>query len=46
MTTIYFVRHAEPNYENHNDRERELTEIGLLDSKKVTKYLSDFLTIK
>ncbi len=20
MTTIYFIRHAEPNYENHDDR--------------------------
>ena len=24
MTTVYFVRHAEPNYGNHNDRLREL----------------------
>ena len=21
MTTVYFVRHAEPNYGNHDDRE-------------------------
>ncbi len=41
MTTIYFVRHAQPNYENHNDSERELTDKGLEDSKKVTKYLID-----
>ena len=27
-TTIYFVRHAEPNYDNHDDRLRELSEKG------------------
>ena len=26
MTTVYFVRHAQPNYENHDDLTRELTE--------------------
>jgi 2,3-bisphosphoglycerate-dependent phosphoglycerate mutase len=41
MTTIYFVRHAEPNYDNHNDAERELTAKGLRDRERVTKYLSD-----
>lgn len=41
MTTIYFVRHAKPNFSNHNDRERELTKEGVEDSKLVTKYLSD-----
>ena len=29
MTTIYFVRHAQPNYENHDDLSRELTRQGL-----------------
>ena len=24
MTSVYFVRHAEPNYENHDDRLSEL----------------------
>ena len=28
MTTIYFVRHAEPNYMNHDDMLRELTKKG------------------
>lgn len=41
MTTIYFVRHAEPNYDNHNDAERELTAKGLRDRIRVTNYLSD-----
>ena len=41
MTTIYFVRHAKPNYQNHNDRLRELTEKGLEDSRSVTAFLSD-----
>ena len=41
MTNIYFVRHAEPNYENHDDRHRELTEKGLRDREAVTDYLMD-----
>lgn len=41
MTTVYFVRHAEPNYSNHNDHERELTEKGLADRELVTQYLSN-----
>lgn len=41
MTIIYFVRHAEPNYANHNDRLRELTEKGLQDRKLVTEFLRD-----
>ncbi|MBS5933377.1 MAG: histidine phosphatase family protein [Clostridiales bacterium] len=41
MTTVYFVRHAEPNFDNHNDELRELTEKGLEDRKLVTEYLSD-----
>lgn len=41
MTTLYFVRHAEPNYENHDDRSRELSEKGLSDRRLVTEYLSD-----
>ena len=31
MTTVYFVRHAEPNYDNHNDMMRELSSKGLKD---------------
>lgn len=41
MTHIYFVRHAEPNYRNHDDLSRELTEKGLQDRKRVTAYLLD-----
>ena len=41
MTTIYFVRHAEPNYENHDDLERELSHKGLRDRALVTQFLSD-----
>lgn len=41
MTNVYFVRHAQPNYDNHDDFSRELTEKGLADRKLVTEYLSD-----
>jgi Fructose-2,6-bisphosphatase len=41
MTTVYFVRHAEPDYTNHNDIERPLTKKGKEDSKLVTDYLRD-----
>ena len=41
MTIIYFVRHAEPNYMNHDDMSRELTKKGLNDSKLVTRFLSN-----
>ena len=41
MTVIYFVRHAEPNYENTNDRERELTPKGRADRELVTDFLKD-----
>lgn len=40
MTTVYFVRHAEPNYENHDDYTRELSARGLEDRKLVTRFLS------
>lgn len=39
MTIVYFVRHAEPNYNNHDDLKRELTAKGKEDSKQVTKFL-------
>lgn len=41
MTTIYFVRHAEPNYNNHDDMSRELTNKGLKDRTLVTEFLMD-----
>lgn len=41
MTTVYFVRHAQPNYDNHDDLTRELTEQGLADRMKVVAALED-----
>ena len=41
MTTVYFVRHAQPNFNNHDDMSRELSAKGLEDRKLVTKFLED-----
>ena len=41
LTNIYYVRHAEPNYSNHNDVLRELSPKGMVDRELVTKFLSD-----
>lgn len=41
MTHIYFVRHAQPNYDNHDDYARELTGKGMEDRKLVTAFLAD-----
>ena len=41
MTHVYFVRHAQPNYENHDDFSRELSPQGLADRVLVTGYLVD-----
>lgn len=41
MTIVYFVRHAEPNYNNHDDMSRELSDKGLIDRKLVTEFLAD-----
>lgn len=41
MTTVYFVRHAQPNFNNHDDMTRELSEKGLADTVLVTRFLSD-----
>lgn len=40
MSTVYFIRHAKPNYDNHNDISRELTEQGLQDSKEIVNQLT------
>ena len=40
-TTIYFIRHAQPNYDNHDDMTRELSSKGLVDRKLVTEFLMD-----
>ncbi|MCM1145253.1 MAG: histidine phosphatase family protein [Blautia sp.] len=41
MTNVYFVRHATPNFGNHDDLTRELTTQGLEDRKLVTSFLWD-----
>lgn len=41
MTNVYFVRHAEPNYDNHDDMTRELSAKGLKDRTLVTEFLLD-----
>lgn len=41
MKTVYFVRHAQPNYENHVDVLRELTAKGQADTALVTGFLQD-----
>ena len=41
MTTVYLVRHAEPNYRNHDDATRELSPKGLADRALVTDLLLD-----
>lgn len=41
IAVVFFVRHAEPNYENHDDMSRELSDKGLKDRKLVTSFLMD-----
>lgn len=41
MTTVYFVRHAQPNFANHDDLTRELTAKGLADRHLVESLLAD-----
>lgn len=41
MTRVYFIRHAEPNFNNHDDLTRELSAKGLKDRKRVTEFLLD-----
>ena len=40
-TQLYFVRHAQPNYENHDDKSRELTPKGWADRQRVAALLRD-----
>lgn len=35
MTTVYFIRHAEPNYANRDDFSRELTQKGIAQSERL-----------
>jgi len=41
MTTIYFVRHAEPDLNIHDDDLRPLSTKGMSDSEFVTQFLKD-----
>ncbi|WMJ87044.1 histidine phosphatase family protein [Anaerocolumna sp. MB42-C2] len=41
MTTVYFIRHAEPDFNIHDDLLRPLTKQGHRDAKLVTAYLRD-----
>ena len=41
MTTVWFVRHAQPNFDNHDDLTRELSQKGLADRLLVTELFSD-----
>lgn len=41
MTKVYFVRHAQPEYDWKEDRTRPLTEEGKKDSKIVLEFLRD-----
>ena len=41
MTTIYFIRHAEPDFTIHEDRIRPLNSEGRLDCALVTEFLQD-----
>lgn len=37
-TTVYFVRHCQPNFDNHEDSQRELSSKGLQDCQLVTHF--------
>ena len=41
MIKIYFIRHAQPEYDWEDDRTRPLTAVGKEDSKKVLDFLKD-----
>lgn len=41
VTKVYFIRHAEPDFDNHNDYERDLSAKGKQDRYLVTSFLKD-----
>lgn len=41
MTSLYFIRHAQPDHDWEDDRTRPLSDEGLEDSRKVTNFLSN-----
>ena len=42
MTSVYLVRHAQPDKSWEDDRTRPLTKLGFEDSKEVSSVLSKF----
>lgn len=40
MTELYFIRHCQPNYNNHDDLTRELSPKGQQDTGLVTEFLA------
>ncbi|WP_017414885.1 histidine phosphatase family protein [Clostridium tunisiense] len=42
MTSIYFVRHAQPDHGWEDDKSRPLSDDGLEDSKEVAKFFKDY----
>lgn len=41
MTEIFFVRHAEPNSKNHDEKNRELTPKGLADRRLILDFFRE-----
>ena len=41
MNTIYFVRHAKPDFKIHDDLIRPLTEEGIASVERITAYFKD-----
>ena len=41
MTTVYFIRHAEPNYKNHDDQSRELSPKGLQAAQDLPRFFEN-----
>lgn len=41
VTKVYFIRHAEPDFDNHNDYERGLSDKGKQDRHLVSSFLKD-----
>ena len=41
MTTLFFVRHAQPDHSWEDDRSRPLTDEGKVDSEKLINYFKD-----
>lgn len=42
MTTVYFVRHAKPNFDNHDDLTRELSTQGFEEIRSLMPWIVKF----